>query len=198
MDFMNGQEAEHKLPTFTDEQKTNFALALKCITEKLNIPTTSKSIPQLTINDYHNNGWNVFPESFCESRKTFINHFSFNDPVYVHGDLTSENIIISDDGAIHIIDFADSHIAPYYYEWPPIVFDLFGCDPIMMAAYFGDYHHDEFYEYLTVSLLIHEYGAGILEYLCKSANISINMVVDVAYLKAFLIKCLCDKSIKVK
>jgi serine/threonine protein kinase len=128
MDFISGQDAEHKLMLYQTKQKSNLAYKLKAITQKLNTIVSQTEIPILELNDcLENKRWNEFPQSFCQDRKIFIGSKNFSDFVYTHGDLTGENMIINDDDDIYIIDFADSRIAPYYYEWSPIVFALFGC-----------------------------------------------------------------------
>jgi serine/threonine protein kinase len=196
MDFINGQEAEHKLLSYSKEQKINFASQLKSISEKLNIKI-KKRIPEFSINYcLENDRWNDFSEGFLMERKDLIKNYSFNDFVYVHGDLTAENIIISDDGVVNIIDFADSLVAPHYYEWPPIVFALFGCEPIMMEAYFGKYHSDKFYNQLIMGLLIHEFGASIIKELCKLRNISVNEIANIGDLRIFIIDILESQEIE--
>lgn len=199
MEFINGQEAEQKLLSFSDKQKNNFALQLKNITDKLNTAITSNAIPRLTIDGcFENSRWDNFPKKFCDERKSIINKISFDNYTYTHGDLTAENMIISDDNTVYVIDFADSRIAPPYYEWPPIVFALFGCDTTMMTTYFGDYHNNDFYEQLTLSLLVHEFGADIIRQLCELKNVSVNSFTDYSCLIAFIISCLKEGNAKVK
>lgn len=199
MQFIEGQEAEKILLIMSEHQLENFALQLRSITNKLNVAVTSNAIPVLTVTECLNNTrWDIFPESFQNDRKSIIKKISLDNCVYTHGDLTAENIIIGEDNNVKIIDFADSRIAPPFYEWPPIVFALFRCDPIMMIAYFGNYHNDVFYEQLTMSLLVHDFGAGIVRQLCELKNISISSITNVSHLKDFVIFCLKEGKAKVK
>lgn len=199
MEFISGQEAEQELLHLSEEQRKNFALQLRQITDKLNVATTSGIIPKLTVRDcFENNRWEDFSKSFCDNRKSIIKELSFDSCTYTHGDLTAENMIIGDGDTVYIIDFADSRIAPSYYEWPPIVFGLFGCNPTMMTAYFGDYHNDNFYEQLTLSILVHEFGAVFIRQLCELENEALNTLTDVLCLKTFIISCLKKGNAKVK
>lgn len=117
---------------------------------------------------------------------------SFDDPVYVHGDLKAANVIIGENDDIYVIDFADSHIAPVGYEWPFLVFGLFGCDVEMMEIYFGDYMNDEFYTRLTSHLLMHKFGAFILMQICELKGIPISAIADVESLYQLIKKCVQD------
>lgn len=49
------------------------------------------------------------------------------DTVLVHGDLTSENVLIGENNRPIIIDCADSCLAPWWYELTPLAFELFHC-----------------------------------------------------------------------
>ncbi len=199
MEYINGEEAEKKLSSMTIAQKESFAKQLKQITYKLNVPMQSASIPAVTLTSCaENSRWNCFPPSFCNDRRTVLAGVTFDNCIYTHGDLTAENTILSDDGTIYIIDFADSRIAPAYYEWTPIVFGLFGCDKTMMETYFGHYLCDSFYEQLTLSVLMHEFGAGVIKDLCDLRNVTVDSITDVSCLKEFLKGCLLSGNTKVK
>lgn len=199
MDFISGCESEEKSLHFNNQQKIDFAYKLKAMTQKLNVKLVDKEIPILGLNEcLENMRWNEFPESFQLDRKAFIKRNSPFDYVYTHGDLTGENTIIGDDSEIYIIDFADSRLAPYYYEWSPIIFALFGCDPIMMGIFFGDYQNDDFYDKLTLSMVIHEFGSIIIKQICEISDISINSIADVFHLKELLIKSISSGRMKVR
>ena len=153
MEFIGGQATGEKVKSYSDEQKSDFAARILDISGKINVSIKRAAIPVLSKSACLSSErwrWKASPVSFCDERAFVIQSMSFDNPVYVHGDLTADNVIIDDNGGICLIDFEDSLIAPYFYEWPPIVFDLFKRDPAMMAAYFGSYRNDAFYERLTV------------------------------------------------
>ena len=199
MEHIAGQEPGARLPSYSDKQKNDFAIQIRDMTSKMNIGIQNKAIPLFTQSvPLANAGWGDYPKSFCEDRLGWIRNMLFDDLVYVHGDLTAENMIIDDNGAACLIDFADSLVAPYYYEWMPLVYDLFACNPVMMTAYFGDYHNDAFYDQLTRSALIHEYAAGGIKDMCAAKGLGIDTLVDVAHLKAVLVEYLLDGECVVK
>ena len=85
--------------------------------------------------------------------------------VYVHGDLTGENIIMNKD-MITIIDFGDARSAPQYYEYPPIVFDLFNHDKTLSNLFAQG--KKDFVEELFLGTVLHEFGANFVKDICKN------------------------------
>ncbi len=112
--------------------------------------------------------------------------------------MTGENIIVGDDGDVFLIDFADSRLAPYHYEWPPLVFALFGCDAVMMEAYFGDYRHDGFYDMLTLSMAIHEFGGPLVKQICELSGLATGTITDMSRLRALMVKSVTGGHMKVR
>ncbi len=198
MGYLEGAEAEQCLPGYATEQKLAFAQGLKAVTTALNT-ACHRPVPALTLAGcLVNTRWEEFPASLCEERQAFLRGLSFPDPVFTHGDLTGENLLVDPAGVIQVIDFADSRLAPTVYEWPPIVFALFGCDPVMMEAYFGEYRRQSFYDLLTEAVLIHEYGATLLRQMCANAGVPQAGMGDVAALRQFLQACVESGNMKVR
>jgi serine/threonine protein kinase len=201
MEFIDGQEAEHKIASFTENEKNIFSAKVRSITNKLNVNMQNAIIPVLSRDVcLLNDRWSRkdYLESFCEDRISVIKEMSFNDLVYVHGDINAKNIIINNNGAIYFIDFAESHIAPYYYEWWSIVFLLFKCDTTMMTAYFGDYRNEEFYNQLTKSILINEFGAVAVKEICEAMAVDTSTLTNISKLKELIIRCLEGGNVCIK
>ena len=201
MEFIDGQEAERKIASFSENEKRVFSTNVRNITNKLNVNMQSAIFPVLSREAcLLNDRWSRkdYLESFCDDRISVIKGMSFNDLVYVHGDLTAKNIIIDNSGSIYFIDFAESHIAPYYYEWWSIVFLLFKCDPTMMTAYFGDYRNEEFYDQLTKSILINEFGAVAVKEICEMMVIDTSALINISQLKELIICCLEGGNVYIK
>ena len=199
MEHIRGYEFEDVLERFDHRQKVAFATKMKTITHRLNVELLDGGIPPLTLRDCMDNPrWQAFPECFRLSRNAYLENQHLSDCVYTHGDMTGENIIVGDDGDVFLIDFADSRLAPYHYEWPPLVFALFGCDAVMMEAYFGDYRHDGFYDMLTLSMAIHEFGGPLVQQICELSGVATGTITDMSRLRALLGKSITGGHMKVR
>jgi hypothetical protein len=166
----------------------------------LNVNIQSAVLPVLSREACLLNGrWSRkdYVESFCDDRISVIKEMSFDDLVYVHGDIHAKNMIFDSNGVIYFIDFAESHIAPYYYEWWSIVFLLFKCNPAMMTAYFGDYRNEAFYDQLTKSILINEFGAVAVKEICEAMAVDTSTLTDISKLKELVICCLEDGNVNI-
>jgi tRNA A-37 threonylcarbamoyl transferase component Bud32 len=201
MEFIDGQVAERKIVSFTKNEKRAFSTRVRNITKKLNINVQNATIPVFSLEAcLLNDRWNRkdLPDSFYDDRISIINEMSFNDLVFVHGDLNGKNIIINDYDDIYIIDYAGSSIAPYYCEWYAIVFLLLKCNPTMMAAYFGDYHNDVFYNQLTKSILISDFGVVEIKEICEAMAVDTSTLTDISKLKKLIVRCLEDGNVLIK
>lgn len=197
MNHINAQSFIEKKKRYITIDKRCFATSIKEITNRINVPIENTIIPTITKKDcFENSRWNNFPKSFCEERVAIIKKMSFVNPVYVHSDLKASNVMIGENEEIYLIDFADSHIAPASYEWPFIVFGLFGCDKEMMEAYFTtNYQNESFYIQLTYALLMHKFGAFILMQICELTKTATDAIVNVEILYQLIIQCLQNGNI---
>ena len=201
MEFINGQVAERKIASFTENEKRIFSTKIRNITNKLNVNMRNAIIPVFSLEAcLLNDRWvrKDFPESFYDDRISVIKEMSFDDFVYVHGDLNGKNIIVDDNGVIYIIDYAGSAIAPYYCERWTIVFLLFKCNPTMMAAYFGDYRNEAFYNQLTKCVLISDFGVVEIKEICEAMDVDTSTLTDISKLKELIICCLEDGNVDIK
>lgn len=198
MEFIDGQIAERKIASLTENEKRDFSTKLRDITNKLNINMQSTIIPVKSREAFLlDDRWQKdFSEHFCNERIDIIKEMSFDNLVYVHGDIHAKNLIIDSNGTIYLADFAESSIAPYYCEWYAIVFLLFKCNPVMMTAYFGDYRNEEFYSQLTKSILI--YGALAVKEICEAMAVDTITLTDISKLKELVICCLEDGNVDIK
>lgn len=100
--------------------------------------------------------WQGAPLTFKEAQSKIIN--DFHQPVFVHGDLTADNILVDKNLNITIIDFADSLLAPSAYELMPIIGDAFSFDLDFLKGFYGHLDKDKIVEDFIKGALIHEYG----------------------------------------
>lgn len=92
----------------------------------------------------------------------YAENLDFRHSVLVHGDMTSENVLIRANGIVSLIDFADCLMAPSFYELPPIIFELFLCDKELVAEYIGQEDRNLFLDNLIKGLSVHLFSGFIL------------------------------------
>ena len=97
----------------------------------------------------------MFSNEIRRQADSFVKSLDLSEAVYVHGDLTGENVIINN-GDISIIDFGDSKCAPFYYEYPPIVFELFNHDTQLVHEFANE--KENFEENLFSATMLHDFG----------------------------------------
>jgi len=119
MDYIDGADAGKVLPGCSTGQKLSFVRQLCDNLQKLNtacqlpavLPDAEKkmlSIPRRR----------QLPDKLFAQVREWAGHHPPSDKVYVHGDVTGGNVLITPDGGLCIIDFADGRIAPREYEYP--------------------------------------------------------------------------------
>ena len=178
MEYIPGEEARHVIHSYSPEQKTIFARHMREITAKLNVPLQGDTaLNKVRDNIIDNSRWKIFPPEMRRGAVKYKSGVSSSGCVFVHGDLTGDNILVCGDGTPIAIDFGDSQMAPPDYELMPICFDLFRMDPIMMEAYFGNYRSDAFTRRLTGAALLHDYGGnGVEDCICRRLDVPISSV----------------------
>ena len=104
--------------------------------------------------------WAPYAPAFQEERQAYLRQRGLRDPVYVHGDLTCENLLVRPDGLV-VLDFADACLAPRAYEWAVLACDLFQFQPDLLRGYFGP-RPQAVAEDLLYGLLLHDFGGGLI------------------------------------
>jgi len=161
-EHIEGIELTDVLKDMAEPEKLKISRRLRTATDKMNIPCVpfNKADP---INDESNNwSWEEYPQRFKAERLEYIHTRAFGEKVFVHGDLCSDNILLTPQGELYIIDFADAILAPIIYEHALVAIELFELDPVLLRGYFGDYTVDEMTEICLNGILIHGYGGEIL------------------------------------
>ena len=170
-EYINGMAFEEALKIMTDCEKTDIARKLRIITDKMNTPCEPFNSIDV-INDkgrYHS--WEKYPEYFKAERLAYMKSYNYGDNVFVHGDLCLDNMLLTSQGELYIIDFADAVLAPKIYEHA-IVALAFGyiSDIVLLRGYFEDYSADEFTEMCFNGLLLHDLGGQIVEDILGKPN----------------------------
>jgi fructosamine-3-kinase len=169
IEYINGSSFGDIMESLTDDDKIDFGKRLRMITDKLNRPVGNAfGLRSIDIIDtaVHNKRWDIFPAPFNNERLEYLKQMKtsemFNGNVFVHGDLNADNIILSGDGEIYLIDFADSLSAPIIYEKVVIIAELFQFDKSFLRGYLGNYDVDCMVKLCLDGLMIHDFGAGII------------------------------------
>lgn len=170
-------------------EKQHIVEEIKEILRKLNKPVNStiKSIASKNMDDklMRMNGLNkkLITELIELSSKV-----SLNNSVLVHGDITRDNILISRNHNITLIDFADCVIAPSFYELPAIIFELFLCDKELVTCFVDNMNKDVFINLLIEGLSIHICCGNILKDYFTRINMSFQTIDSIISLKSLLKK----------
>ncbi|QAA32227.1 phosphotransferase [Clostridium manihotivorum] len=168
MDYIEGEDAKDVLKHYSDSEKIEFVRQLKENIRKMN--TTYKGeYPEVDVKEriLTNARWNIFSNKIVSQVKELVIRYDMVNKVYVHGDITGDNVMITQKGMLYIIDFADGRIAPKEYEFPPILFDLFDFDKCMINEFIGGEGIETFAEKCFYGILMHEFGFYFVKLICE-------------------------------
>lgn len=106
--------------------------------------------------------WDCFPDAFRAERAAYLARVPYVAPVYVHGDLTRDNILVTPEGGICVIDYADALTAPPEVELACVMCEAFQLEKPYLAGFFGTYAPGALAETCLAGLLLHDFGANIV------------------------------------
>ncbi|WP_308618223.1 phosphotransferase [uncultured Enterococcus sp.] len=180
---------------FSPAEKRPFVPTVKEFSHNLATFFPDPDIPILTKEECLSNPrWSVFPESFQAERKKIILTTHFDAPVFVHGDFKAANLLCTASNQLNVIDFADCYFAPKEYEWPYLIFGLFGCDTAMINTYFAKELDATFIQTLTSAFLMHKFGANLLGQIFDLKHIDLATITSLPALTAVLTECLAQET----
>ena len=162
-EYVEGAEFTEAVRGMTDAEKITVGRKLRAVTDKMNTPCEPFNGIDVIKDKGRYHRWDKYPESFKEERLAYIQTHDYGEKVFVHGDLCGDNILITPQGDLNIIDFADAVYAPKVYEHALVVVELFDLDPALLQGYFGDCPMDELIEVCFDGLLIHDFGGDVVE-----------------------------------
>lgn len=163
MDYIEGVEFAEAVKTMTDDEKVIIGRKLRVITDKMNTPCEPFNGIDVINDKGRYRRWEKYHERFKRERLAHIATHDYGHKVFAHGDLCGDNILISPDGELIIIDFADAVLAPAIYEHALVAVELFDFDPALFRGYFGNYAKDKLVAMCFNGLLIHDFGGDIVE-----------------------------------
>lgn len=134
----------------------------------------------------HPTKYDGFNQTFKDELLDFHNQYSITNPIYVHGDITEDNIIIDKNDNLYLIDFADSAIGPIDYEYPPIIYGLFDMDKDAMTGFIGYDLIDLHLERLFIGTLLHEYGGDFIRLFLNRIQVELSELTSLLMFKTML------------
>ena len=161
-EYIDGVEFSEAVKIMTDDEKILFGQNLRRICDTMNMPCKPFNAIDVINGEERQWRWNKYPERFKAERLAYIKTHDFGEKVFVHGDIGGDNIIISKQGEIYIIDFADAVLAPICYEHELVAVDVFTFDPLLINGFFGGDAIGSLAELCFDGLLIHDFGADTI------------------------------------
>jgi hypothetical protein len=102
--------------------------------------------------------WADAPEDLKKKRSEILHSLRENERVFVHCDLTGDNLILHPGGRLTVLDFADSMSAPAIFEDMPVICDAFSFDMDFLRGFYQNRTVEEIAELCTRAVLCHEFG----------------------------------------
>jgi aminoglycoside phosphotransferase (APT) family kinase protein len=162
-EFIEGELLEYGVTSMTYEEKFDIGRRLRKISDSFNTPC--EPFNELDIIKHSNRCgfWDKFPARFQAERLEYITNHDYGDKVFVHGDMCMDNIILTPDRELYVIDYADALLAPLCYEHciMPTAFEF---DKGLTDGYFEGFTNDELIDTVFNGLLIQHFGAECIKH----------------------------------
>jgi serine/threonine protein kinase len=158
MEYIDGKTIGDIKSSLSSDQKYNIGKKIKWIVDRFS--KSSEHINEIEVinRTLTSDKWMDCPKDIKDMQTLFLNQIKDEKRVFVHGDLTEDNIIITPNFDIYILDFADAVSAPEIYEYMPLIADAFSFDKDFIRGFFGDINIHELVTLCLHGILIHEYG----------------------------------------
>jgi len=170
-EFIDGKHMNEVVNQLTYEEKQVVVKQLKQFLKEFNIkPSKSYDNRYIVKRIISGRRWDFLDKYVKKELFEKIESIDILDSVIVHGDITGDNVLYNKTGIV-IIDFGDSCIAPYYYEFAPVIIDMFKLDGELIDLFF-DGEIDDLIELVIKSILIHDFGGDIAFDLIKDYRIT--------------------------
>lgn len=163
MDFVEGDTLGDIKSTLSSAEKIHIGKNLRSIVQRWATRCDNFNGINVMERTMNSKWWQDAPEEIKEKQKKYLENLKVEPLVYVHGDLTEDNLIIGSNGKITVIDFADSLCAPAIYEDMTVICDAFSFDKDFLEGYYGNSSSEELLETCINSILCHEYGYHVVK-----------------------------------
>ena len=161
--YLPGKEAGAWLETASSSERARFVGTLKTILGNLHRPAEGLFPPaDLKAQALENPRLKKLPPSLREEILMRVKNMDLGQLVLTHGDVTGENIVVRENGALAFLDWADARLAPPWYELGPLAFELLQGKPSLWRLFAGANRH-VFLSGLLNCLCLHPFGPDFLE-----------------------------------
>lgn len=158
MDYVKGNMLGDIKDTLSREQKITIGKNLSNIVKSWATPCENFNGVDVIQKTLSSKRWEDAPEDIKVAQKEYLEGLDEKSFVFVHGDLTEDNLIVEPDGKVTVLDFADSLCGPSIYEDMNLICDAFHFDRDFLEGYYGTIGIEELLEICLNSILCHEYG----------------------------------------
>ncbi len=162
MDFARGVQLGDAFPTMSEGEKLALGRRLRELTDRMNRACEPFNDRDPFDAGFGTERWEKFPKRFKPQRLEYISTHKYGEPVFVHGDLNPDNILMDEEGELTILDFADAVRAPVCYEHGLVASELFRFDKPLLRGYFGNYDPKALAKLVVDGLLIHDFGGDVI------------------------------------
>jgi aminoglycoside phosphotransferase len=171
-EYIEGAEFSEAVKSMSGEEKIAAARRLRTATDKMNTPCKPFNGIDVINDKGRYRRWDKrYSDKFKAERLEYIKSRNFGEKVFCHGDLCGDNILLTPQGELCIIDFADAVLAPPVYEHALVAIELFELDPALLRGYFGGISAGELTKICFDGLLLHDFGGDIVaEHIGKPAD----------------------------
>jgi serine/threonine protein kinase len=170
MDYVKGKMLGEINDTFTREQKIAIGKNLSTIVKSW--ATTCENFSGIDVihRTLNSKRWQDAPADMKEAQEKYLKGLEEKSFVFVHGDLTEDNLIVDSNGKVTVLDFADSLCAPSIYEDMNLICDAFHFDRDFLEGYYGTISTEELLEISINAILCHEYGYHTIKNIIGPVN----------------------------
>lgn len=173
MEYLDAREAGDCIDEMNAASRMEFGRQMRNVMDKLRRMRVGSAPRDVYSRAMENDRWHAFGDDFLRERRERITRIAgvySGKETYVHGDLTGENVLLTSQGEICIIDFADGCMAPPLYEYAPLFHELFRCDAIPMRALL-ELPDAEIADQIAKAILLHDFGADMATHLLSDMGI---------------------------
>ena len=156
-----GRELGEMMDALTADERMDIGRSLRTFVRRMDTPC--EAFPARPLRSPAAEArWAGFPATFCAEREAYLAGTAYGAPVYIHGDLTCDNILVTPEGGICVIDYADALTAPPEVELACVICEAFHLEKAFLKGFFGNYDPRALAETCLEGLLLHDFGANII------------------------------------